>query len=393
MIARDSDEYGQGASSHVLDVERLVLPISSDRPTGRQLRGQEVSDSPYVLIRSKRTDARLRERGEGTVADLSKKWEGVLHLAEEILVDHSIDLEVSAYLIEAAVRLYSFSGFSDALCVLVTILEDYWETAHPAPSDSGHELRLTYVVGLNGIDKDGTLIAPLQRCPLVDGPEGKYSIADWVAAQAIEKLEPEQQRHHIDAGVPSLESILDQAQQTPADFVAEQRTAIHQSLAWIGRLVDVVDSRCPPGILHVSRMRNVLVQALETMTYLYGPETDNVSEVVDSVQEPSTSSSDDNVESSLPEQPAILSDRPAGIQSRNEALQQLMEVAEWFRQTEPHSPLSYTIEQIVRRAQMPLPELLEHLIPDSEARSLFLSLSAMASPLDQNQGVDEPSDA
>jgi len=64
--------------------------------------------------------------------------------------------------------------------------------------------------------------------------------------------------------------------------------------------------------------------------------------------------------------------RPGEIASRDDALRLLEEVARWFRRTEPHSPLSYTIEDAVRRGRMTLPELLAELMPDESSRSSFL---------------------
>jgi carbamoyltransferase len=48
-------------------------------------------------------------------------------------------------------------------------------------------------------------------------------------------------------------------------------------------------------------------------------------------------------------------------------------VAEFFRRTEPHSPLSYTLEEAVRRGRMTLAELLAEVMPDEEARHAMLS--------------------
>jgi type VI secretion system protein ImpA len=48
------------------------------------------------------------------------------------------------------------------------------------------------------------------------------------------------------------------------------------------------------------------------------------------------------------------------------------EAAEWFRRTEPHSPLAFTLSDAARRARMPLPELLEEILPDREARRSML---------------------
>jgi type VI secretion system protein ImpA len=42
------------------------------------------------------------------------------------------------------------------------------------------------------------------------------------------------------------------------------------------------------------------------------------------------------------------------IQSRNEALRRLADIAEYFRQTEPHSPVSYLVQRAIKWGTMPL---------------------------------------
>ena len=44
---------------------------------------------------------------------------------------------------------------------------------------------------------------------------------------------------------------------------------------------------------------------------------------------------------------------------------QLEEIATFFRKTEPHSPLAFTLDDAVRRARMPLPDLLAEVLPDA----------------------------
>ncbi|KKO00274.1 hypothetical protein LCGC14_0130400, partial [marine sediment metagenome] len=45
--------------------------------------------------------------------------------------------------------------------------------------------------------------------------------------------------------------------------------------------------------------------------------------------------------------------------------------------TEPHSPMSYTIEQVIRWSELSLPELLNELITDSDARTGYFKLSGI----------------
>ena len=57
---------------------------------------------------------------------------------------------------------------------------------------------------------------------------------------------------------------------------------------------------------------------------------------------------------------------PGQIVSREDALRALGEIANFFRRTEPHSPLSYTLDEAVRRGRMTWPELLAEVVADTE---------------------------
>jgi type VI secretion system protein ImpA len=51
-------------------------------------------------------------------------------------------------------------------------------------------------------------------------------------------------------------------------------------------------------------------------------------------------------------------------QSRADALRQLAAVADYFRRTEPHSPVSYLVQRAVRWGEMPLEAWLQNVIHD-----------------------------
>ena len=55
----------------------------------------------------------------------------------------------------------------------------------------------------------------------------------------------------------------------------------------------------------------------------------------------------------------------------------LKAVADFFRRSEPHSPLPFALEQAVRWGQMPLPQLLRELIPDEGARHNLFKLTGI----------------
>ena len=64
---------------------------------------------------------------------------------------------------------------------------------------------------------------------------------------------------------------------------------------------------------------------------------------------------------SLPAAPLVVS---LELQSRADALRQLAAVADYFRRTEPHSPVSYLVQRAVRWGEMPLEAWLQNVIHD-----------------------------
>jgi type VI secretion system protein ImpA len=67
--------------------------------------------------------------------------------------------------------------------------------------------------------------------------------------------------------------------------------------------------------------------------------------------------------------------------TRESALFTLETIAAFFRRTEPHSPLSYTLDEAVRRARLPWLELLEEVISDRTSREALLTTLGIRPPL------------
>jgi type VI secretion system protein ImpA len=68
------------------------------------------------------------------------------------------------------------------------------------------------------------------------------------------------------------------------------------------------------------------------------------------------------------------------VTTREQAFQQLLLLADFFRRTEPHSPLSYSIERVVRWGRMPLPELLGEIVTEDDARKNLFWLAGIGKP-------------
>ena len=73
------------------------------------------------------------------------------------------------------------------------------------------------------------------------------------------------------------------------------------------------------------------------------------------------------------------------IRSREEALAGLLRVADFFRRTEPHSFLSYTLEQVIRWGRTPLPELLVELIGNEDTRRELFKQVGIKPPAESSE--------
>ena len=71
---------------------------------------------------------------------------------------------------------------------------------------------------------------------------------------------------------------------------------------------------------------------------------------------------------------------PGQVASREDALRALGEIANFFRRTEPHSPLSYTLDEAVRRGRMTWPELLAEVVADTDTRNTILTTLGIRPP-------------
>ena len=71
---------------------------------------------------------------------------------------------------------------------------------------------------------------------------------------------------------------------------------------------------------------------------------------------------------------------PGQIASREDALRALGQIADFFRRSEPHSPLSYTLDEAVRRGRMTWPELLAEVVADTDTRNTILNTLGIRPP-------------
>ena len=116
----------------------------------------------------------------------------------------------------------------------------------------------------------------------------------------------------------------------------------------------------------MGRVRDLLEEIVRVADRYTGPE--NVGTEIESVETTAT------------ERPPAIAAGGGRIATREEALRVLDEAADFFRRTEPHSPLAYTLREAVRRGRLTWPELLEEIVPDVDSRAAILSSLGIRPP-------------
>ncbi len=361
----------ESQTAPVIDVEAMALPCPGDSPTGTDLRADDTPSSPYYAIKDARNAARAAERQillDPTAEMDPPDWSPVLDLAPKLLTERSKDLEIVAWLIEALVRKHGFAGLRDGFRLARRLCESYWDGIFPMPDEEGVATRVAPLTGLNGSDAEGTLVAPIRGRPLATGPEGEpWGAWEHDKAGELERLPAEERQAKVADGAVSLLAFDSAVRSAGADFyrtLAADLAAAREEFDALGK---VLDEKCGYDAPPTSNVRTALEKFDERLRLV-------AREFLAADEAPAEGSAG----------PAVSGGATGGgggaLGSREDAFRQLELVAEYFRRTEPHSPLSYTLQQAVRWGRMPLPDLLTELIADEGVRAQLFRITGMSPP-------------
>ncbi|MGH7056972.1 MAG: type VI secretion system protein TssA [Acetobacteraceae bacterium] len=358
------------------DIEALLAPIAGEAPCGADLREDFSPQSAYYRLRDARAEARAEERAadaDGIAqGPLPAQWRSVRELSVKALLTQAKDLELAAWLTESLVRTDGLAGFAAGVELLRGLAERYWESGlYPHEDEDGVATRVAPVTGLNGEGGDGTLIQPLRKLALFRRPEGE-ALAYWQYEQAREVQgigDAARRQARLDAGVLPLEQLEQEARVAGAQHFASLRAAMRAALAaWRG-MAEVFEGKAGADAPPTSRVRDLLEQIEAVVTAHAPPET----EAVDGAAAPTE-------DGAAPNGAAAAARAPAPAETREGMLAELDRIALFFRRTEPHSPLAYTLEEAARRGRLPWPDLLMEMVPDAAARTAILSSLGIKPP-------------
>jgi type VI secretion system protein ImpA len=306
----------------MLNLERLLAPVSADRPCGEDLAFSSEIDA---IVRARQADDPSLEQGAWVTELKEADWKFVGRECAQLIEKRSKDLQLAVWLAEASVRMAGVRALADSLLLTAMLCERYWEGLYPLPDEDGVERRIGNLAWL------AARIAPwLRGVPLTDGADGHalrdFDVARMQGGDAPAKLEAARQR-------------------TSQAFYANLMRDCEHCADAIDRLEKSVDAVVGADGPSFSAARS----GLESLVLFIRP-------VLKEAAAP-TGATDVVVMGAAP-----AAEGP--LQTRAQALAQLRAVADYFRRTEPHSPVAYLADKAAHWGEQPLHVWLRSVVKD-----------------------------
>lgn len=350
-----------GSASEVIDVEGLLAPIPGDNPAGENLQYAGLHDEIREARRAEDTLAQGDWQREVKVAD----WDLTLELSEKALASRTKDLQIGAWLTEALVKKRGFPGLRDGLKVMRGLHERFWDQVYPEVEDGDLEGRANCLSWL-----DRQCAAAIKEVPLTKASGVGYSYLQYevskqlelpsnpasLDAEALERLNADRARAAED-GKATPEDFAKIKAATTRAFLEE--TSGNLAECWqeflaLDKAMDDKFARETPGLGELKKtldvVRDFADKALKEKR-LAEPDASDLA------------AGEGGAEGAGPSTGGVPG-TSGPIRSRQDALTRLAQVADYFRRTEPHSPVSYIVQRAIAWGQMPLDAWLADVIKE-----------------------------
>jgi type VI secretion system protein ImpA len=313
----------------------LLQPISADQPCG-----QNLEDTP--LLASFDT---FRLFGQATPLDPVPAWGEIRDSATEAL-QKSKDLRLLAHLAAAALRIDGLPAFADTLAIAAEWLGRYWNQVYPLVDEDAILRRSA----LNCFADQMAVVDGLRRTPLADSRQhGCFSLRDFDIASGQLPPGPAEARPD-DARINAAFAAM------PLEDLVRMQHSAAAALASLQRIDSLMRDGGGPGAAPSFEALSSQLGRIDRILRVQLAARPN--ENADRAAAPVAAAGPDAA-------PAA----PGSIRSREEAIRALDAVAEFFRRSEPSSPIPLFLERAKRLVSKDFLEVLKDIAPDALAQA------------------------
>ncbi|WP_263264693.1 type VI secretion system protein TssA [Pseudomonas sp. RIT-PI-S] len=342
-----------------LSLAELTAPIEGGA-------GEDLSFSTLFdqIKEARRADLHYLTQGDWQTDLKASDWDLTVTLAAQGLARQSKDLMLAAWLSEGLAHKHQFTGITFGLTLVEQLLELFWPGLFPSLED-GLEERTARLAWLNT-----TLAEVVGELPITQGQH--FGLLRYEESRHVENLalqNPKAMQAALDEGKINAETFQRSVVLTDSDYLRQKAAEVSACLKACERLQGVVDALFGNEAPSFAALADILLRTgllVERLLRERGLEpTSTPAPAAD--RDSAISSSADTapaqaVQAAQGTLPAPLRTTPA---SREEAFTLLANAAQFFKNSEPHSPVPYLIERAIKWGNMPLEGWLSEVIKDS----------------------------
>jgi type VI secretion system protein ImpA len=330
--------------------EELLAPIPGDNPSGADVTFEQVYED---IKEARRQDDPTLSQGDWKSELKVAQWPKARDLCIDLLWHKSKDLQVAAWLAEALGQLYGFAGLTDGFTTLERLLAGFWDTLYPEAENGDNDLRAARIAWINK-----NLPLQIRFIPLTG--DKKFGWVKWQESRDVDNVgrqNPEAAKAALDEGKINGEMFAAAVIGTPASFYQELLPQVEECKKALAALAARVDERFGKDAPSLRDVHAAVEDCLKLVTRFAGEK--GLLDIAPTEGEAEAATGEGSAEG------AARATGPAGpIASRADALRRLTEVAEYFRKTEPYSPVAYLADRAVRWGNMTLDQWLQEMVKD-----------------------------
>jgi type VI secretion system protein ImpA len=295
----------------------------------------------------------------------------VARLCADLLSTQTKDLRLAGWMTEALSHTRGFAGMAEGLDACAGLCETFWDALHPQPDEDvpadepgeRFEQRIGNLAWLLG-----QVAEMAHTLPLIVGKADGATFGRRII-EAVRSRKPSDADAELE---PNEAQIAQALAQTPGDALLASLEGAQSALDALARLQAVVDARLGLEGPNFSNARTALQDTQHMLKrfarergLLQSGEADNA-EVTPAFDTPMAANA-----------LALTGGAPA---TRAQALAQLRQVAEFFRRTEPHSPVAYLAEKAAKWGEVPLHQWLRSVLKDPASLAQIEELLGVEPP-------------
>ena len=350
----------------MLQFNQLLDPISVELPSG-----QDVTFSAEVdaINKARQFDDPTLDQGEWVTDVKEADWDFVYDKCFKLIETQSKDLRVAAWLVEAAAKTKQFDGMAAGFELLARLCDNYWDTLHPQIEENDIEQRVGNIAWL--LNRSVQLV---KEIPLTEGRGTQYSWTDFEAARARANNAAKTGEPVADKeGQPTIAALDSAKRKSSKAFYESAINAVQHCQKMLAELEVSLDAQLGNEGPSFTPLKEIL-ETVHSTLQRYGADVGLKSATglnSDPLQE-----ADGGPQATGHSKPNV----SGPIKSREQALEQLRNVAEFFRSTEPHSPVAYLADKAASWGDLPLHSWLKTVVKDPNSLLFIEEMLGVKAP-------------